>query len=433
MPYATVGFDFPTSTGDQQVIDGLGFEPLGVMMIGGNRPEVGSLVTGRPGPGVFMSLSGRSADGVTRSFVMSIQGVTNGGGYAAMVGGEVPVRMPADGTSPTTLDYRASALTFTAEGIRLNVSHAASGRRPIHAIVYGDGEPELHAELVQRLMGGSTDTFPFLPTTSVVLATQYGSFDLGDPDVIVEGQVNGQVWMSFGGGHYRRGSTDTNHWQTMETHNHIVMGSSIGRQGFLDTFVGAAAHPVMHVISDLGPVYIEGWRYYLPPYALDPPSTLTDSGGGSITHATALVWDGNGWAGSAGATNPVPGLPSPAAEAFGDWKAVLFTGNNGSSESAGSTQLRAAYGVLGYMPDGEEQYQGCVAFGDDGSFYQSVDECTVKVSAAGVDTSVGELDGEVFTLTTEQGVGAGMPYNGWGELEENPTVMQRRRYVGTLP
>jgi hypothetical protein len=431
VPYATFGFDFPTSTGDQQIIDDLDFEPKGCMMIGGNQSTVGSLVTGRPGPGVFISLNGRSADGVTRSFTMAIQGVTNGGSYAAMVGGEVPVRMPADGISPTTLDYRASAITFTEAGFRLNVSHAASGRRPIHCIVYGDGEPELQAELIQRLMGGTTDTFPFLPTTSVVLATQYGSFDLGDPDVIVEGQVNGQVWMSFGGGHYRRGSDQDEDWKTMETHNHIVMGSSIGRQGFIGTFVGAAAHPVMHVISDLGPVYIEGWRYYNPGIVVDPPFQLQDSGGGSITHATALVWDGNGWTANSGATNTVPGVPSSleTAEEFGEWKAILFTDNNGSSESAGSTQLRAAYGVLGLMPGEETTYQGCVAFGDDGSFYQSETECAASVSTAGVSSSVGELDGDVFTMTTEKGVGYTPAYNGWGELDETPTVMQRRRYV----
>jgi hypothetical protein len=339
--------------------------------------------------------------------------------------------MPADGTSPTTLDYRASEITFTDAGFRLNVSHAATGRRPIHCIVYGDGEPELQAELIQRLMGGTTDTFPFLPTTSLVLATQYGSFDLSDPDVILEGQVNGQVWMSFGGGHYRRGSDTTDDWSSLLVYNHIVMGSSIGRQGFLGKFVNAAIRPVMHVISDLGPVYIEGTRRYDPPYPTAPPNELSDSGGGSITHATALVWDGNGWADSSGATNTVPGVPSSleTAEEFGEWKAILFSDNNGSGEVAGSTQLRAAYGVLGLMPGEELTYQGCVAFGDDGSFYQSETECAASVSAAGVNSSIGELEGDVFTMTTEKGSGYTPAYNGWGELDETPTVMQRRRYV----
>src|SRR5262245_30617184 len=133
--YAVGGFDFPTVTGDFSV--DLDFEPVGVIMVGGNQATVGSLVTGLSGPCCWLSLNGTGlgASGFpaspsgTTSMCFAIQSNTaTGGGYVAARAAEIPISVPAEGTNPATIDYRADTIALTSTGFTLHVATAAPSR-----------------------------------------------------------------------------------------------------------------------------------------------------------------------------------------------------------------------------------------------------------------------------------------------------------------
>jgi hypothetical protein len=444
MAYVTGGFDFPTSTGNYDVE--LGIEPVGVIMIGGNQATVGTLLTGLSGPCTWMSLNGLDLYGSGMlSITFCIQSNTAAGTpYVAVRGAEIPISVPAEGTNPNTIDYRADTITFLPTGFRLHVTHAAPSRRPIHYIAFG--EDDLEAAAVQgEFYGRADDTYPFLPTTLVTMSHEFttGAFLTS---AIAEATLSGEEYLSVGSGNYPQGSPT---WQDVRTHTVFGQGrlaGAVGREGFLEDHVwnistespdSGLGLPVAHTLGLLV-VLQEGYRRYRPVTLGSNTlrSTETSPGGSPGSAETALVWNGHGWCSMAAtpATYNVPDYLSDAAEDFGEFKAILFTSINGSMATGASWQMRFGYGVLGADLGAEIPYQGCVTMGQDGSFYQSVTECAanVQTAAGGVHSAVGEIDGDQFSLAVEKGSGFSGSWQAWGEVEDTPTTWQRRRYAGRL-
>jgi hypothetical protein len=444
--YVTGGFDFPMATGAFDVE--VGIEPVGVLMFGGNQSTVGSLVTGLSGPCVWISINGIGLDDdLMKSWTMAIQSDTlppSGPAYCALRAAKIPISVPAEGTNPAVIDYRADSITFLPTGFRLNVTNAAPSRRPVHFIAFGEDDLQARA-LLQDFYGAGTDTYPFPPTT-LVIATSDLVLAPFVADPAAEGTTTGNAYLNVGSGNYAEGSSA---WEDVKTHTIFSQGdlAGVGREGFLEDRIfdvpssgidGLIGIAVMHVLSTAFPELTEGYCRYRPDDPRNPASNDLSSVGGvqSGLLGEALVWNGHGWCEtcSTPGTFSAPTYLDGAADDFGDFKAVMFTSINGTIATASEWQSRFAYGVLGADVN-DNPYQGCVSMGVDGSFYQSDNECAANVgdSASGVQASTGTLDGDEFSLTISKGAGFNGTWQGWGEQEEAPTSWQRRRYIANLP
>lgn len=403
--YKTGGFDFPTVTGNFSVT-GLGFEPVGVIMFGSNRPEVDTLVTGLTGPGLFISVNAKQYDSpftAIRSLCLAINGNSdaNNANYRGFENG--PISMQADGGDASVVDYRADSITFDSDGFSINVATAASARRPIHWLAFGgdfslnDATAMVAGAVKQGYVGDVAYSNSYEPRSALVVGT-IATAGFG------EGSVNGSTWFSFGTGHYPEASPDPNSWQSSTVYTEIQLSSSLGRQGFSYEYVwpSVGADPeslnISNTIGALGPVLNESYRRLRPNYGVDMTEMINEGTVGSDTWQYGLWWNGEGWTDFVSVPND-GSVTVPAPFNFSQFQAVMFSHINGASSSGGLTAMRFGFGVLG------PTYQGCVVIGQDGSFYQSDSRAVASCSASGENTASGTINGSTFSLVNEEGGG----------------------------
>lgn len=414
--YASGMFDFPTVTGDFSVT-GLGFEPQGVIMIYGNKATVGTLLTGLTGPGIGISMNALdwSSPGTILSLGLSPNGNSdaNNANYRGIETG--PISMQTDAATASVVDYKASAITFDVDGFTLTVSTAAGGVRPVHWFAWG-GDIDIGTSLIpmqtacvkQQMSGSPTFDAGFEAWSAMVVST-VATNGFG------EGNVDGSAWYSFGTGHYPELSVgDAQKWASSVLATQIQLTSALGRQGWTDQFVlsGPGAGDwsfvsVSNVVNALGPLLVEGFRRHRPEAEISSQQIYINEGGGAGTPwQDAIWWNSEGWTDFV--TIPAGGSVTVNHPwNFEDFEQVMFSTINGGATSA---PLRFGFGMLGYDD------QGCVVFGQDGSFYQSNDECAANCTAGGYSAASGVINGSSFTLTsTNADLGDLLVvWHGWG-------------------
>ena len=420
--YAAGTFDFPTSSGIFAV-SGLGFQPQAVIMIGSNRAELDTLVTGAAGPGLFLSMNALDwDDGATiQSLCLAMNGNADAAnlGYAAIKSPTGCIRMMPDGVSTgNVVEYRASTISFFSDGFQINVTDPAPGVRPIHWVAIG-ADPSQAVPFQIAAMNQNPAGTPIFQVAFPGFSTLVLGAHISNGGSFTQNGINGQAWWSWGSGHYPEFAASTSGWRSVFDFTEQILGTSIGTQGFSGLFVrttsGLSAHDTSHVISSVGPAFIEGTRRHRPLVFADLTEFVNEGGGAANTYEHAIWWNGEGWADqtifpAAGDTVEVD-----APGNFDEFALVIFSHVNGPfPRTGGSAKLAFGYGIL--HPD----YQGCVAFGQDGSFYQSTSKCAARTypsltTAEGdfVDAS-GVIPGK-FTLTGIDGIAqGGLGWHGFG-------------------
>lgn len=401
--YATGGFNFPTSTGDYSVT-GLGFQPQAVLFFGGNKATVGTLMTGLTGPGLFASLNARdyATPSTVRSFAVAINGNSGAANMNLRALATGPITMSTDSGSAGTLDYRAGSITFDSNGFTINVSTAASGVRPIHWLAWGGSQAQ--TGMVRQLMTGTlTFANSYNPLSAIVLSTIAGSG-------FTEGSVDDEAWFSWGSGHYPAytGGSPVG-WRSSTLETQVMLG--LGQAGFTDSAIfngvsGIDQLNISGVVSTVvGPV--PGNRRHRPDATGAGLSTMNNNGGGDSPFQGAVWWNGEGWTGTVSSPATITTPP-----AFNRYEAMVFSTINGNDQSGTGAPLRFGFGVL------TNDYQGCVVFGPDGSFYQSTSECLATCTSSAVNAASGviNVDGTV-TLTTTKGTAPAGVYHGFGPFK----------------
>ena len=315
--------------------------------------------------------------------------------------------MPTDATTASTVDYKADTITFDSDGFTIHVSTAASGVRPIHYFAWGGPDVSTGA-VKQRMSGTQTFANSFEALSAIVMST-IATNGFG------EGAVNGSSWFSWGSGHYPAydaGNVDT--WRSSTVYDQVQMSSSLGKQGFQGATVWPGGDTglihISEVISTIGPALTEGFRRHRP-----NPASLTqmvNAGGGASPWQYAAWWNGEGWTDqftvpAAGSTT-IHHPPN-----FTEFEAVIFSSINGAPFAGGPSGVsqRLGFGVLG------ENYQGCVVFGQDGSFYQATNRAVATCSASGENTAIGTLNPTSFTMESAEGGAVNqIVYHGFGGL-----------------
>lgn len=421
--YASGKFDFPTSAGSL-AITGLGFEPQGVILIGGNKATVGSLLTGLTGPGIFISINAR--DWSNPSSILSVGLSPNGrsdanvANYRGIETG--PISMQTDAATASVVDYKASAITMGADGFTLTISTPAPGVRPVHWFAWG-GDIEtgaapipMQTACVKQQFAASSPTFDagFKAWSAMVLST-VASNGFG------EGSVDGSSWFSFGTGHYPEFSHgDAQLWASSVVYNQIQLGSALGRQGFSNYFVlsgpGAGDWSFLNisdVLGSLGPLLTEGFRRFRPEAEIGSEQIFINEGGGSGLGGwqDCVWWNSEGWTDfvtiPAGGSVTVPAPPN-----FSEFEQVMFSTPGSAVGSSGNATRQAfGFGMLG-LDD-----QGCAVFSHDGAFYQANDECVAVCDSTGYSAASGVINGPSFTLTsTHAGLGDMLVvWHAWGK------------------
>jgi len=413
--YKTGGFDFPTVTGSYSVT-GLGFEPVAVIMFGSNRPEVDTLVTGLTGPGLFISVNAKQYDSpftTMRSLCLAINGNSdaNNVSYRGFENG--PISMQTDAANAATVDYRADSITFDTDGFSLNVTTAASGRRPIHWLAFGgvvsatDATDMVAGSVKDGYSVDVTYNNTYEPRSALVVGT-IATAGFG------EGSATAETWFSFGTGHYPELASDPNDWQSSTVYTEIQLGSALGRQGFTYQWVwpSVGADPeslnISNTIGALGPVLNEGYRRLRPNYGVDMTQMINEGTTGTNTWQYGMWWNGEGWTDLVYVPDD-GSVTVPAPFNFSQFQAVMFSHINGGTGAGGGTPMRFGFGVLG------TNYQGCVVIGQDGSFYQSDSRAVATCSASGENTASGTLNGATFRLVNEEGGAVGqVMYHAFG-------------------
>lgn len=407
MGYAAGGFDFPTSTGGFSVT-GLGFRPKLLVMFGSNQSTVDTLLTGLTRPGLFLSLN--SLDHITSavsSFCLSFATNSNSGspavGYTRFAG---PVRMQ-NTTNSAGIDYRADTLTFDGDGFSLNVTHAAPGVRPIHW--WATDAPSasiLGTDLSGPVAGAGFEIRSFLALSS----PQSGS--------LVEGNTDADSWLHFGTTHYPSNAVILTDHIGRVCHTGLWLGGLGGRQGYTrqQTNSGSSGERVcLYIGSGAAGTLTEGYTLAGPQtlHGNDPEFAIIFAAG--ITNQQHIAFlKADGTAGDLTSPSTVGNSISVSTPSwFDEFELVMFTTVNGANVSGpfDPDQLRYGLGVL------HEDYQGCVAVGDDGSFYQSRDKMAATCTAAGAQAAVGTILGPTFEMETTVGGSVVGGYHAFGPLE----------------
>lgn len=414
--YATGGFDFPTTTGPFTVT-GLRFRPKIIVLFGSNRPEVDTPVFGLTSPGIFVSIAALDYFTMTTLQYACLAPMGNSdANWLGYRGAEnAIISMPADGTDASVVDYRASTLTLIDGGFTIQVTKAATGRRPIHWLAIGNdfADPLIFwgAGVKQKMDATYTFTNAFRAMSSMVLST-IATNGFG------EGAVNRNVWFSFGTSHFPLLAPATDQWGSALTFANIQLESPAGRQGYNRSHVMGSSVDVSHVVNGLGPVLIEGFRRHRPT-ALGSMQMVNEGGGAGTPWQMCVWWNGEGWVGTID-TPSTPGaiLTIPArngSRGFMPYEAILFSTVNGPDSNTDNKCMRLGMGCLHPL------YQGCVAFGQDGSFFQSTSRAFCNVDAVhGARTAWGEVSKTgAFRLTTDLGGSSARGvFHGFGGLPE---------------
>lgn len=426
MPYAAGTFDFPLSTGDFSVT-GLGFQPEMVIMFGGNQATEDTLLTGLTRPGLFLSMCAVDYANPANLNVQSISIAGNAGGGGTTFGytrtfsttGGLPVRMQ-NTTGSAGIDYRASQITFDADGFTLTVSHAAPGNRPIHWWAVNSEDRGLASEL-------ALDTTGFFDT-----GFQIESFlgMAGPTSGNAEANTDSDSWLQFGTSHWPNNAVDLDTRFSGVTHTGINATGPGGRQGWTEAFQfsGVNAQRLVFDLGTAGPSLADGYTH-AEPTVLFGTEAVISAADTDVHDQTTVVW--TGIPGDArqligGAT--VGDVVSKSTPSWFDrFALVMFSTINGPIDvgagvgSAGT--LRYGLGVL--HPD----YQGCVAMGDDGSFYQSTTKCAANCTASGAEAVEGTILGPTFEVETVVGGAIEVTYHAFGVLKRLGMIPQIYRRV----
>lgn len=408
--YATGGFDFPTVTGAHSVT-GLGFQPQAVIMFCGNKATVGTLMTGLTGPGVGASINAISygSSSAITSFFLGLNGNASAtrGNYRGYQG---CISMMTDATGAGVIDYRADTITFDTGGFTINVTHAATGVRPIHWLAWGG--PTMLTQFRSGQFNG-TLTHSFNPLSTIGLATLA-------TDTFGEGSIDGECHYSFGSGHFPAyAAGNDNEYMASAIYDQYdasgLGGSTEGfqRQSTFDDTQGLTNIGTVTFVSS----WIESLRYHKVNTA-NLSEILNNSDTGASHYSAFVSWNGEGWTDLV--TSPVTITPPPA---FNRFEAMIFSTTNGADDAGGPAHgtMRYGFGVL------TNDYQGCVVFGPDGSFYQSDTECVANCTAAGVNAASGVINPNgTVTLTDTQGAGAKAVYHGFGRIRTFRPHIYRR-------
>lgn len=405
--YKSGVFNFPTTT-SPLVVTGLGFQPQGVVFIYGNKATVGSQMTGLTGPGLGISICaldysnpstilclGLSINGLSDSNVTCYRGIETG-----------PISMQTDAATASTVDFKASAISFDTDGFTLTIATAAPGVRPVHWFAWGgdivqpSGNITMQTAAVKQVMPAFPAPNPtfdagFEAWSALVIST-LATNGFG------EGSVDGNAWYSFGTGHYPQASAgDAQLWQAGNTYAQVQQSSPLGRQGFTDYFVksgpGAtdwSTVDISDVVSSIGPLLTEGFRRHRPQAEIASQQIFINEGGGAPWQFAAW-WNSEGWTdfvtipagGSVTVQHPVN---------FNEFEQVMFSTVNEGGTSGLQGPLRFGFGMLGYDD------QGCVVLGPDGTFFQANDRCVAHSTVVGVSAASGVINGGSFTLTSEE-------------------------------
>lgn len=418
MAYKSGMFNFPTG-GGSHAVTGLGFRPQGVVMIGGNKATVGSLLTGLNGPGLFISMSAR--DWTNPAAILSVaispkgHSEANTIGYRGIETG--PISMPQDTTDAANVDYKAGGITFDADGFTLTISTPASGVRPIHWFAWGGdidaaGTPiPMQTACVKQQFAASSPTFDagFRAFSSMVLSTVAAN-GFG------EGSVNDSCWFSFGTSNFPEfAGFDAKRWRASVVYTQLQLSSPLGRQGFTNYFVTSAPSfgdwitlNVSDVLGSLGPLLTEGFRRFRPYAEGGDLQVMINEGGASGLGGwqDCIWWNSEGWSDTV--TIPAGGsVTVPVPENFSEFEQIMFSTVNGGNPGAKETSY--GVGMLGYDD------QGCVVFQKDGSFYQSNSECVAHCDAGGYSAASGVINGNSFTLTHTHGSSLTVVWHAWGK------------------
>jgi len=415
--YKAGTFDWPGSTGVFSVT-GLGFQPQAVILFGGNRPEEDTHVLGRPGPGLFISMNGVSYTDLTSvvSLCLFLNGAsfTGGGtiGYGAIQSPTGCIRMCTDAASTATIDYRATNMSFDADGFSFNVTHTPASNRPIHWFAWGPaGSVATQTATMRENINVLAQPFDagFDAYSALILTTV-----INDGASFGEGSIQGQCWLSFGSEHDPQNESLTANWNRLEIYDNVIYGTSLGNQGFLDAFFNFFNQ---HVVSTVGPAYIEGGRNFETASPSDRSEWVDTGGGESNEYHQAIWWNGESWPYSIGSL-PALGDTSvfPVHSNLENFGAVLFATLTGiNAADAGYFPLRWGFGIL------TEDYQGCVVFGENGDFYQSTNKCLANVDGTNLAAVEGSFVGNAFELeglestfpAINVGVGFSCPAGAW--------------------
>ena len=411
--FAAGSFLFPTSTGSFSVTTGT--RPQLLVMFGSNRAEEDTLVTGLTNPGLFLSVNGVDYlnPSTVNSFCVSIAGSSSvGGGSVGFVRAVQPIRM--QGSSAAVIDYAADDVTLDAGGFTLNVTNAASGDRPIHWWVLNHPQ-DLAVSLYGQTLTGTFDV-GFRPFSYLALdAPGSGSLGISAND----------SWLNFGTAHYPLTATDPDERYSGESHTGIILASAAGRQGYTEKYVwaGTSGNRVCHAITVLGPGIFSTYKTVTP---TSLGATTIDIGGPTAAdpdEAIVGAWAGEGYSNFLTTPTGIGDTVSVSTPSWFDlFQLVMFSTNNGANVQLGSDQLRYGLGVL------HQDYQGCVVFGDDGSFYQSRSQMAATCTAGGAQAAEGVILGPTFESTTVLGGSVGGVWHGFGPLGEAGWVPQMYRW-----
>lgn len=386
-------FYFPTSVGSLTIP--LNFEPQGVIFFGGNQ-SVEDTILHNPSaaPGVFFGMAWRDYG----TGIVDYQSQSNAGRAAPASYGvrwrSRPITMI---TSGTTLEYEASACSFSPTGFTLTIATPAPGLRLIHYLAWGEFD-ESRGKSVSK--GVATDHDFVLPTRAFS-GLAFSMFASGNTR---DSQNGTACYFSMGTGNFPEvplgvGVTNNASAITMRAQTQTAEGWT---QRY---FNGPFNDSIMATVSS-GLVGTWQTQYdHLRPVPTMTDLTLRLSLFGSPNRAQIAWWSAEGAAlsvSSPGAVGAVTTYTAPARVPGVD--AAFFFGTTGyGSESQLGVNCAYIYGVL--TPD----YQGVVAW-DTGRgnapadgvshFFQSKQMCYAEcLRNGGLRASSGEIVGNEVRLT----------------------------------
>lgn len=403
--YAAGGFDFPTVSGDYSVT-GLRFRPKMVVFFGSNQATVDTHLTGLTRPGLFMSVCcvDYASSSTINSYCLSIAGNTQTSDNLGYARATLPIRMQ-DTSGGSGIDYRANAITFDPTGFTLTVSHAATGVRPIHWWA----SSQFVSTTGINVGGTFSGNFPIKSGLGLSSPTS------GSP---TEGTTDSDSWLHFGTTHYPGNRTLTTEHVGGVCHTGCVPFTASGRQGYTQQFIrDGFAGDWLHIDLESLAAGVIGDKYKIlnPDTLHGTNAVITNNGGGGIDDQQLIAWTKA--EGTADFLTSSASLDDPVTfftpSWFNEFKLIMFTTVNGANVTASETsQLRYGIGVL------HEDYQGCVVFGADGSFYQSRDKMAATCTSSAAQAAVGEIQGSTFTAETVLGTGVAGIYHAFGPLAD---------------
>jgi hypothetical protein len=396
VPYKGVGFDMPTSPGSF-VIGDLGFTPQGAVFMGGNQTAE-DVVTSPSNAGAFFGMAWLDAvSGLIDQQALGSMAPQGFHFYPAAIS-------MCGGSSGATIDYRAVVTSFDDDSITLNVTHAASGNRPIHCLIWGDfdgahGSTGVSFDNAQvnfdvGYRAGTGLMFHFFPTGGVR-----------------DRQGNGGNWFSMGVGNWPIDEDPPPYGpQTQAGASAIRLFSALGSVGYTQQLLNhfGPGHTSLSLRPWVAGSYLTAYDllYPYPGWPGGDETKVRMEMWGYTTRHSAAWWTGEGSVEFVGTPDNGDTDVHTANANVEEVEAVLFFGTTGyGTEAQGNPPCAYIFGVL------TEDYQGCVTYDlgiggapTDGTprFFQSTQHCYADNMYEGVRTASGEIVGNEVHMTGEQ-------------------------------